>query len=349
MPTSCPLQLHGREIASVFELLGYRENDITASLGWALSRSPLFRAGLIGDVFPEAQHSAATSIVLQEAAESGGYTDVEIQGEHIHCIVEAKRGWNLPNCEQLGKYAARFTTGPGQAAILVISECSPDYAARNLPQAVSGVRVHYRSWRQIDALSSRVATRRSLHERQLLAELRAYLRRAMTMQDQESNLVYVVSLASDTPEWSSISWRDIVNKKRRYFHPPAKKGWPLEPPNYLGFRYDRKLQSIHHVERYEIVDRLHMRIPEISPDYKGRHAIYMLGEPIVPRHDVLTGKIYPSGRVWAMIDLLLTCSTVSEARDLTKQRLARLGSGSTSGVALQTGVQESAAYQTISP
>ncbi len=145
----------------------------------------------------------------------------------------------------------------------------------------------------------------------------------MSMQDQESNLVYVVALANGAPSWSRVSWRDIVNVKRRYFHWYAQKGWPLEPPNYLAFRYDGKLQSIHHVESYCIVDYLHTEIPEIAPAYAGRHIVYTLGDAIRPGHEVGTGKVYPSGRVWATLDLLLTCKTVGEARDLTKQRLQR--------------------------
>jgi hypothetical protein len=41
---------------------------------------------------------------------------------------------------------------------------------------------------------------------------------------------------------------------------------------------------------------------------------------------VKTGpKIKQAMRVWCMIDLLLTCSTITEARDETKKRLAKEG------------------------
>ncbi|HWA53222.1 MAG TPA: hypothetical protein VG816_03530 [Solirubrobacterales bacterium] len=36
--------------------------------------------------------------------------------------------------------------------------------------------------------------------------------------------------------------------------------------------------------------------------------------------EVRTGKLYPSQRIWAALDLLLTCETVAEARDKTKLR-----------------------------
>jgi hypothetical protein len=107
-----------------------------------------------------------------------------------------------------------------------------------------------------------------------------------------------------------------------YFHPFGGGGWPTEPPNYLGFRYFGKLQSIHHVEGYEIVREMHSHIPEFEKGDWGKDFIlYRLGNPILPDHDVRTGKIFRNGRVWAMIDTLLTSRTISEARDITKKRL----------------------------
>lgn len=35
------LVLHGREVATYFDLVGYDENDMTGALGWALSRAQL--------------------------------------------------------------------------------------------------------------------------------------------------------------------------------------------------------------------------------------------------------------------------------------------------------------------
>ena len=141
------------------------------------------------------------------------------------------------------------------------------------------------------------------------------------MQNQLSNLVYLVSLGSGIPEGCSISWIDIVDKKNRYFH-PVGKGWPSSPPNYLGFRYYGKLQRIHHVESWKIVDELHSEIAEIGAKlWKYPHYCYKLGPAIIPCKEVKNGKVWPSGRVWAMLDLLLTCDTVSDARDQTNKRL----------------------------
>lgn len=47
------LLLHSREVHTVFDLLGDKENDITYALGWALSRSEQLLSVLLDDVFDE--------------------------------------------------------------------------------------------------------------------------------------------------------------------------------------------------------------------------------------------------------------------------------------------------------
>ena len=112
-----------------------------------------------------------------------------------------------------------------------------------------------------------------------------------------------------------------VEVKKKYFYPVGEKGWP-EPPNYMAFRYKGKLQYICHVESYEIVEQLHDSIKEIEPDNEEPlHYVLKLGPRIIPSSEVKNGKIWPNGRYWCMLDTLLTCKTVKEARDLTKKRL----------------------------
>jgi hypothetical protein len=169
----------------------------------------------------------------------------------------------------------------------------------------------------------------ALFEKHLLRELYAYLEGLLTMQNQRSNMVYVVSLGTDRPHWSSLSWKEFVTQKEVYFHPFGSGSWPKMPPNYLGFRYSDKLQSIHHIDSYKIVTDLREMtayIPEIDGEKWANeddtpHYLYYLGPAIRPGHDVRTGKPYRSTRVWAALDLLLTCDTISEARDLTQKRL----------------------------
>ena len=61
------------------------------------------------------------------------------------------------------------------------------------------------------------------------------------------------------------------------------------------------------------------------PDFEedGDYFVYRLGPAIVPAKEVKTGNIYRSGRVWAMLDTLLTCDTISEARNVSNQRIEK--------------------------
>ena len=147
------------------------------------------------------------------------------------------------------------------------------------------------------------------------------------MQPQESNWVYVLALAQGSPNGWNISWIDIVKEKLKYFHPLGGRGWPKVPPNYIAFRYNGRLQSIHHIESYTVFTNPHQEIPEITSEEWGPHFLYFLGPAMKPSKEIKTGKIYPNGRVWCMLDTLLVCDTVAEARDLSKHRMARISAG----------------------
>jgi hypothetical protein len=312
---------HTRELSSIFDLLGDQENDITAALGWTLSRSSRFLHGFIGDLLASALNGAVTEITLQESGPEGGYTDVTLRVERGSCIIEAKQGWHLPGPAQLEKYARRVADQE-QRALLVVSECSRVYARPpRLPKSVLGVPVLHHNWQHVDAIAARAAKGARGAERQLLSEFRTYLRRVTSMRDQQSNRVYVVALADGLVEGGSISWQDIITEKRQYFHPYGRGGWPVDPPNYLAFRYQGKLQAIHHVKRYEVVDEPNRYIPEVPLWGAGDYVLYWLGPPIRPPHGVRSTRMR-AARCWAAIDLLLTCSTVPEARDKTKERLS---------------------------
>ncbi|TDE14779.1 hypothetical protein [Dyadobacter psychrotolerans] len=140
------------------------------------------------------------------------------------------------------------------------------------------------------------------------------------MQKIDSNKVDVVSLGSGMVPESSLTWQDIVNKQMKYFHPVSGRGgWPKEPPNYIAFRYNGKLQGIHHIERYEVFTNPNLYITEIAEQVWPAHFMYFLGERILPPHEVKTGsEIIKSLRVWAALDLLLTSKTIGEGRE--KQR-----------------------------
>ena len=147
-----------------------------------------------------------------------------------------------------------------------------------------------------------------------------------------SDRVYVVSLGAGTPPWSTISWRDIVNVRGRYFHPIGRRGWPKEPVKWLGFRYDRQLRSVHRVERTVTIDclsELSQHFPEIDGEackrayYGGKpmpHFLYTLSAPTHLNRVVHSGSVVRAARVWADLDLLLSSESISDAVRLSGQR-----------------------------
>lgn len=321
------LLLHGREVKTVFDLLGDKENDITYSLGWALSQSDRLARALLADIFPDEEPGQLTATRLQQFVLDGGFTDIELESERLHLIVEAKRGWNLPDEAQLARYAPSLH-GRDQNALAVFSEASREYALPRLPKEVAGVPVLYRSWKDVTGLVERVAGTGGHAEKRLLRELVRYLKGLMTMQNVRDNMVYVVSLSSQQRSWSGeLTPVRIVSERSRYFHPVGggPGGWPKDPPNYLGFRYHGQLQRIHHVEGYEVVTNLHEVFEELPDEKQAPHYLYSLGPLIEPAHRVATGNLYASLRVWAALDLLLTSETIADARDATNERLRAAG------------------------
>lgn len=53
----------------------------------------------------------------------------------------------------------------------------------------------------------------------------------MTIQAKESNWVNVVSIATSKPESYELTCIEIVEQKKKYFHPFGINGWSKEPPN----------------------------------------------------------------------------------------------------------------------
>ena len=142
------------------------------------------------------------------------------------------------------------------------------------------------------------------------------------MQNKDSNWVYIVALGCDKPSGWQINWQDIVNIKEKYFQPICgiNGGWPSEPPNYIAFRYRGKLQTIHHIDKYEVFNDPSIHFSEIPKGNWGNHYLYHLGPAIKPIHEVKSGKrIVRDMRVWAMVNLLLTSQTIQEARDKSEK------------------------------
>ena len=142
------------------------------------------------------------------------------------------------------------------------------------------------------------------------------------MKPVDSNMVYVVSLPWKRPPGWDLSFVDIAQEHRKYMHPVGGSGWPKEPPNYIAFRLGGKLLSIHHIDDYKVFRRPHDEIAGIPSAVEWEdHFLYTLGPAFGPRVPPTNGRIWPNGRYWCMLDTLFTCSTIAEARDLTRDRL----------------------------
>lgn len=321
------LVAYGTEVNSIFQLIGNLENDITKSIAWSLTRCPAFLKLVINEVMPIDINPQNVRIKYQEFEKNKGITDLEITDDSLfYIIIEAKRGWILPGEEQLTLYSRRRNIAESlvpNKAIVSMSECSEDYANTYLPfKAVNGIPVVHLSWRKLYELANSAKAISRISQKNLLKELMKYLGEIMTMQAKESNWVYVVSLSTSKPENCDLTWIEIVEQKKKYFHPFGINGWPKEPPNYIAFRYNGKLQSIHHIESYTVTKSLHSAIIEM-PDVEkvDEYFVYNLGEPIIPLKTVKTGNIYASGRKWAMLDTLLTADTIYEACEISRKRM----------------------------
>lgn len=321
------LKSYGKQIDNIFQLLGDSENAISQAVSWALSQCPAFLSRVVENLTKVKPDVDATEIRFQRYDPDQGITDIEITDEkEFYIIIEAKKGWLLPGGDQLTKYSVRpeFLGSMAKSKLIVtMSEAKMNYAQSHLPfkKTPNGIEVMHLPWEKVYRLANDSLSDSNNAEKRILGDLMGYIGGLMSSQNQTTNMVYVVSLGSGNPEGCSLSWIDIVNQKHLYFHPVGGKGWPKEPVNYIAFRYWGKLQSIHHIEGYDVETDMHKKISEMPHTEWEDHFIYRLGPAIRPDHEVKTGNIYPSGRVWAMLDLLLTANTISEARDMTKERM----------------------------
>lgn len=317
---------YGNEVDNVFQLIGFLENDITKSIAWALAKCPFFLKVVINSMLGIDVDPEKVRITYQQYEQETGITDLEVTDDDLFfVIVEAKRGWILPGAEQLTKYSKRHDISASKAktkAIITMSECSENYAELNLPfKEVGVIPVKHLSWRRIYEVAKDSKKFSNNAEKNLLDELIQYLGGIMTTQKKDSNWVYVVSLGKGYIEDSKLTWIDVVNKKHKYFHPAGGNGWPKDPVNYVAFRYDGRLQSIHHVEGYTVTNDLSSVISDMPKVGWGSHYVYDLGPAIIPPKTVKTGNIYRAGRRWAMFDTLLTADTISEACEISKKRM----------------------------
>lgn len=322
---SLTLTLGRQTIHTVFDLLGTQENDLTSSLGWGMVNSPILLQAIATEAGID-NHGDVLAVSLQEPAVSGGFTDVEVDFERHHLIIEAKRGWALPHVTQLTKYCKRFEVGR-ESVLLVVSEADREYATRRLPPNLEGVPVRYLSWADLIRLAGKCAGHAGSHsEQRILRELGRYLRGAVRMQDPFSTWTYSVSVSHKTPPGWGLSFRDIVDRGY-YFHPFGISGWPRTAPAFLALRWANAVQRIHHVDQYKVVDSIHQHFPEIPADeLTGRpHLLYTLGPKLGPTSPLPAGTTYRASRLWVALDLLLTSTTLKEALATTRVRQGKGG------------------------
>lgn len=249
------LIVRGMEAPTVFSLLGSDENAATFALGWTLSRSDALLRRLIG-VLGVPDVTGMVRIELQRHGEDAGFTDIEIAvAGQYHVIVEAKVGGAVAGEHQLQRYRGRFA-GEFNNVIVSVSAAPAYAAARLLPGSIEGVPVRHLSWGDLRRMvSNSIAAAAGTLERRWLGDLERHLESYVSAQVVSSNLVYVVAL-STAEIHTGYTWIDVVEKDGAYFHPIGRGGWPVTPPNYLGFRYHGHLQSVRHVEHAEFVPAL---------------------------------------------------------------------------------------------
>lgn len=330
---------YGRELSSVFGLLGTHEPALTRALGWTLGRSPRLLRATLEHLHLDPDTPASDVAVLLEDADDLGRTDIEVRTPTAHVIIEAKVGWILPGQAQLAAYAPRFdtaTAGSGagsggaeavEARLVTLSDSSAEWAGQVLPSHVGGVAVSHWSWDTVRDLIKDAKTDARGAERLWLHELEDYMGAATSTRNPADALAYCV-VVSDDP-FGGVPFRDYVTKQRTYFHPVVGGGWPTVPPNFLAFRWGNALRQLNRVTSYEVAF-LSERFPGVKDDHSAAsrppeeaHVIYQLGPDIpLPPEGIPSG---PDGlnlraqRFWVLLDQLLTQPTLVAAREATKE------------------------------
>jgi len=308
---------------SVFGLARSDENSATFALGWILKESPSFRSLFVEAIFNIDFETSSCAISLQRHDEDRGFTDLEIQSASaFHVILEAKKGWTVPSLEQFGRYIPRLVASAATSKKLVsVSAAKQYFAALNLPSRLDGFEIIHFSWHDLQRLATDALSKtRKLEERLWLREFVKHLNGFAAMRDVTDNSVFVVSLGAGPMPDRTRTWIEVVERDRCYFH-PVGGAWPSQPPNYLGFRYGGQLQSVHHVDSFEIV----RNVSRITPNWletETDHFVYRLGPPMRPTQVGMTGKIPRNARVRCALDTLLSGAylTISDARDETQRR-----------------------------
>lgn len=83
---------YGNEVITIFQLIGYHENDITNSIAWAMHKCPAFLEGIVFEITGLESKADETEILYQDYDPTSGITDIEITDHKTyHLIIEAKK------------------------------------------------------------------------------------------------------------------------------------------------------------------------------------------------------------------------------------------------------------------
>ncbi len=321
---------YGEQTDTIFKLFGTDENAITKSLSWTLMKCSEFTELFVKNVFGNIKMADNYVVYYQRFSYENGITDIEItDNENYHIIIEAKKGWNLPQKDQLEKYSKKKdfrSENTRYKKIVSLSECGTEYAENYYEKIffgkkVNGIDIMHISWKKVFQFAKDARSISGNSGKMILDEMCSYLEGVISMQNYLSNKVYCVSLNREKVcDNCSLRWIDIVRKYKKYTCPQGQ-GWFVEPPNYIAFRYDGKLQSIHHIESYVITNNIHKQISEY-PDIDSEYPSFVLSldDGFYPTKIIKSGKYMRATRVWAMYDLLITCDTIEEAVHKTKLR-----------------------------
>ena len=222
-----------------------------------------------------------------------------------------------------------------RAALVILAEGSADFATGRYPTEVRAnsrvVPVGYwsgRGWRSLPRQCSQGGQRRETP----LARVREVPKGADQYAERRKQLglrcrarpesAGLDTLRDDTGRHSSQE-EPILPPRRR------AKRWLAKRATELHRVSVRWAPSAHlsEVKRTEVFDEPSKFIPEYPKKQKFDvpHYMYFLGPPIEPAETVRTGGLYRAQRVWAALDLLLTCDTIKEARDATNTRIEAAG------------------------
>jgi hypothetical protein len=303
------LTRYRRDVTSVFDLLGRLEVDLTAALGWTLYASPAFLNQITRRLGLKIDHAAAD--VALETIGAEGRTDIEVTTATTKVIFEAKQGWLVPGEEQLSLYTNRFD-GFDHAVLVSLSDSSPSWARHQLPESLVGVPVTHMSWDDVRLAASNAAASTRGRERYWIEELETYMGTATSRRPHDDQWVYCV-VVSDTT-LGAKTFREYVVDERVYFHPyGGHNTWPKRPPNFLCFRWGGRVRQVNRVTSFEVIPQLTDRWPDITAQESGgAHIVYELG-PDIPIPTVSTKGTYATGRVWCLLDQLLTQPTLKDA------------------------------------